>query len=201
MRRAAGRGVGVAVVVSLALAGVARGGPPRDWFGGGEGYERALDEAVKHGGKASGALKSTGEVENAFGTMMQAVNADQYKGKRLRMSAYVKSDGVEGWSGLWMRVDGADKTGLAFDNMMERPIKGKTDWTKYEIVLDVPDDAVEIDFGILLAGKGTVWIDDLTFETVGKDVPTTGQPTATMDRQGERAQNLPGEPKNPDFEP
>lgn len=30
----------------------------------------------------------------------------------------------------------------------------------------------------LLSGKGSVWMDHLSFEVVGKDVPTTGESTA-----------------------
>jgi len=82
---------------------------------------------------------------------------------------------VSDWAGLWLRVDGPKSEPLAFDNMQERAIKGDTDWTKYEIVLDVPDHAAEIAFGLLLSGKGQVWMDDLKFEVVGKDVPTTGK--------------------------
>ncbi|MCA9492492.1 MAG: hypothetical protein KC621_21310 [Myxococcales bacterium] len=48
---------------------------------------------------------------------------------------------------------------LSFDNMQERPIRGTQDWTRHEIVLDVPTGATNIAFGILVAGKGTVWID------------------------------------------
>ena len=116
------------------------------------------------------------------------------------MTAYVKTDGAEGWTGLWMRIDGKEKTGLAFDNMMGRPVKGTTEWKKYDVVLDVPDEAEEITFGYLVAGKGRGWVDDIAFEAVGKDVPTTGIEAQPMDRQGEIIKGLPNEPKNLDFE-
>jgi hypothetical protein len=63
---------------------------------------------------------------------------------------------------------------LAFDNMQSRPIKASTDWTKYDVVLDVPEQAEQISFGLLLTGRGETWVDDMKFEVVGKDVPTTG---------------------------
>ena len=62
--------------------------------------------------------------------------------------------------------------------MQDRPIKGTSDWKRYEIVLDVPEQAQEIAFGLLLTGGGQVWMDDLKFEVVGKDVATTG-PSST----------------------
>jgi hypothetical protein len=93
------------------------------------------------------------------------------------MSAWAKADGVADWAGLWMRVDGPDtrKTGksLSFDNMQNQPIKGTSDWTRYEIVLDVPQATIALAFGILLEGKGEVWLDDVQFTVVGPDTPTT----------------------------
>jgi hypothetical protein len=180
--------------------GTAYADHPTDWGGGGKGYELSRDETEKHAGKASGCIRSTGDEADGFGTLTQWYRADSYRGKRLRMSAYVKTDGVEGQAGLWMRIDGKEKTGLAFDNMMGRPVKGTTDWTKYEVVLDVPEEAEEIFFGFLVAGKGRAWVDDIAFEVVGKDVATTGLEVQPTDRQGEPIKDAPKEPRNLDFE-
>jgi hypothetical protein len=54
------------------------------------------------------------------------------------MSASVKTLEVLDWCGLWMRVDGAQKDNLAFDNMAGRKITGTRDWATYTVVLDVP---------------------------------------------------------------
>jgi hypothetical protein len=71
-----------------------------------------------------------------------------------------------------MRVDG-DRRILGFDNMDNRAVRGTTDWTMYSVVLDVPENAKNIFFGILLVGKGQVWADDLSLEVVDKNVVTT----------------------------
>ena len=70
------------------------------------------------------------------------------------------------WAGLWMRVD-VDSRPVAFDNMGKRPVKGRTDWKQYSVVLDVPNDATNINFGFLIAGEGTLWGDELNFEVIG----------------------------------
>jgi hypothetical protein len=144
-------------------------------------YEYGIDTDVKRNGEGSGYLKAKLSDTGGFGTLMQTFDADMYRGKRVCMSGYVKSEGVEpyarewGWAGLWMRVDGSHLySSLAFDNMVNRPIQGSTGWEKYEIVLDVPENSVNIAFGILLAGKGQVWLDEVQFEVVGQGVPTTG---------------------------
>jgi hypothetical protein len=188
--------VGTVLFVS---ASDARAAFPGSWGGGGEGYELSADSDVKHGGAASGAIRSTDDAKR-FGTFTQAVQADKYRGKRVRLRGFIKSEGVEGSSGLWMRVDGKDKVGVAFDNMMNRPVEGTTDWKQYEVVLDVPDDAHGLFFGCLLVGKGKVWVDDLAIETVGDDVPVTDLKPQVQDRTGEPPANLPAEPGNLDFE-
>ena len=89
-----------------------------------------------------------------FGTLMQDFDAAQWRGKRLRLSAWVKSADVKPGSGVWMRID-IDKTSAAFDNMVNRAIRGTTEWTKYEVVLDVAEQATGIYLGLILDGKGT----------------------------------------------
>jgi hypothetical protein len=149
---------------------------PTTWFLAGdapEDYVFGVDTSMTLNGIPSGYLKARVAQPAGFGTMMQAFQGNEYQGKRVRMSGYVKAEAVEQWAGLWMRVDGEGDTVLSFDNMQNRPIKGTRDWQKYEIVLDVPANSVGIFFGILLVGKGQVWLSNIRFEVVGKDVPTT----------------------------
>jgi hypothetical protein len=167
---------------------------PEGWFPAGshpKDYEMTIDRKVTHGGKASASLQSIAAAPGGFGTLMQSFKADAHRGQRVRMSGFVRAKDVADWAGLWMRVDGTKNEMLSFDNMQERAVKGTSDWRKYEIVLDVPDAAEQIAFGVLLTGKGQLWLDDLKFEVVGKDVPTTGGPPKQRAPQG---------PKNLDFE-
>jgi len=71
-------------------------------------------------------------------------------------------------------VDGENsKAPLTIDNMSDRPITGTTNWTKYEIVLDVALNASKIAYGALLRGNGQIWFDELKFEIVDSSVPVT----------------------------
>jgi hypothetical protein len=166
------------LVLAPVLVAVAAEEVPAGWLKAGDHrteYEVGADAAVHHGGRASGFIKSIATELHGFGTLMQQTAPGQYLGKRVRLSAYVKSEKVQsGWAGLWFRIDGPSQEMLGFDNMQGRPIKGTNDWRRVEIVLDVPDNAAGLAFGVLLAGDGEVWIDDLQFEIVTKDVPVTG---------------------------
>jgi erythromycin esterase len=173
------------------------------WIGpkkGASDYESVLDQQIKHGGTSSACVKSVADQPKIFGNLMQAFAADNFRGKRVRMSAFVKSENVEKLAGLWMRIDGQEYGTLAFDNMMTRPITGTSDWKQYDIVLDLPEESADISFGILLSGKGKVWVDDFKFDVVSNDVMTTAIEAPKQKRQGKPNPNLPKQPQNLDFE-
>ncbi len=151
--------------------------PVDGWFKAGSNpnlYEIGKDENIKYNELPSHYLKSISEVTDGFGTIMNQSKPDEYLGKRVKMSGFIKSENIVDWAGMWMRVDGpVPEKSLQFDNMQNRPIKGTNDWTKYEIVLDVPQNSTSIAYGVLVHGNGQIWFNNLTFEIVGIDVPST----------------------------
>src|SRR5579863_1208884 len=121
--------VGVPVLMA-ALAIAAQATVPRGWYLHGSNpkdFDAGVDLDQPYQGHASAFLKSKELRANGFGTLMQTVKAEQYLGRRVRLSGLVKSEEVTGWAGLWMRVD-KGTTVVAFDNMQNRAIKGTTGW-------------------------------------------------------------------------
>jgi hypothetical protein len=112
-------------------------------------------------------------VTSGFVTTMQQISADDYRGKRVRLSAQVRGEAIKNWAGLWMRVDGDKGAVLAFDNMQDRPLKGSFEWRGASVVLDIASDATLVAFGVLQDGDGATFAGRLNVETVGTDVPTT----------------------------
>jgi hypothetical protein len=194
----------LSVVVFVNLTGFAADGLPKGWFKAGthpQNYEMSTDTVVKHGGKIGARIKFTGANAEGFGTLMQAFKADDYRGKRVRMSAWMKTEDAES-ANLWLRVDGTNRT-LGFDNMGNRAVRGTNEWKKYELTVDVPAEAVDIAFGAFAAGKGQVWVDDYSFEVVSQEVPSTNMltPEQMKEEQGTRpAREYPKQPVNLDFE-
>lgn len=155
-------------------------------------YEMGIDTKMVHQGNRSGYLRSvTVSTQEEFATMMQQFKAKKYIGRRLKMSAFIKTEKVERFCGLWMRVDNAAGDVLQFDNMSNRPIVNDTNWNLYTIVLDVPDDSSTISFGVILSGKGHVWADQFKFEVVDERTPTTNM---------EMVNEIQDEPVNLSFE-
>lgn len=156
-------------------------GFPAGWQGtvGATGqYEIGLHRVERHGGRSAAYIDGPLLFTTEVGILEQPVRADNYLGKRVRLSAWVKGRGIAGpIAGLWMRVDGAGVV-TAYDNMSNRPEHGTTDWHEVSIVLDVPSDALGIVIGAMLQGggtlgSGTLFIDDMKLETVPNSVPST----------------------------
>lgn len=152
-------------------------------------YEFGLAEGTFEGRRVA-SLRSTVKPARDFGACRQEIAADDYRGKRIRFAAALKAVEVtNGWAGLWLRVDGAQRgTTLAFDNMEDRAVKGTTGWQRHAIVLDVAPEAESVVFGALVFGEGELLLADLAVEEVSRDTPVTG-----LD------QHRPRRPQNLDF--
>jgi erythromycin esterase len=172
--------VGVfAAVLVLGLARVPALGEPVavrtfDTFGFSNGeYVVRIDPAMTYAGAAVLSLRGAGGGANAFGANGWRIALDAYRGKRARLSAAVKTAGVETNASIWLRVDGPT---TMFDNMMPgRGLTGTHDWTKLTVVLDVPADATAIVGGaLLIAPHGQMWVADPRIDIVPASVALTG---------------------------
>ncbi len=138
-------------------------------------YEASIAGGEQFDGRPVAYIRSCRTPASGFGTLMQTIGPELYAGKRVKFSGAVRSENLTSWAGLWMRVDGPTAgRQLAFDNMQDRAIKGTTEWTRYDVVLDVHKRATAIAFGVLVAGEGKVWLSGFSFDVVTADHPVTG---------------------------
>jgi len=155
-------------------------GRPAGWMGRKtEGYVLTVDPEVVHAGQMSARLerRENEKADKPDVSLTQWMPATDYRGKRVKLSGWLRTrDITSGYAALWMRVDAENTPSLAFDNMPERGPHGTTEWTQYSVVLDVAPEATDLYFGLLLAGNGTMWADDLTIEEVPTTVPSTALP-------------------------
>ena len=158
---------------------------PKGWIASGSNpndYDMGVDVGAGQNGKNAATIRSISKVANGHGLLLQRIASDNYKGKRVKLYGYLKTKKVYEWAGLLIILDGKvinRATGneqtkmLAYDDMRNRHVSGTKDYTKYEIVMDVPDSVTQIEFGARLTGPGQIWFDQLSFEVVGQDVPVT----------------------------
>lgn len=173
---------------------------PAGWHKNGarpEMYVVGVDSNETWGGMPSAYVQSlASNVENGFGGMMQTTAAENYVGKRVRLSGWIKTeDANQGGGHLWLRIDGQERGQmLGFDNMDNRPAKGTSDWQEASVVLDVPAGASALAYGFFVSGGGKMWVNGQKIEEVGPDVPTTNM-------MARKPQSLPAAPQNLGFDP
>ena len=120
-------------------------------------------------------------IQPGFGGARNNIQTAGYRGKRVRVSAWVMASGIEGVStpqyagvagqaGLWIGV-GSPANGMRMDRMENRAISGSTDWEYRDFVVDVPPDNRQIMIGYWMQGKGQLWVRDYKIEEVPTTVP------------------------------
>ncbi len=136
-----------------------RGGPPETI---------SIDAETAHDGKPSVRIERTVASPKVFSTLTRSIPID-FKGDKIEIKGFIKTDDVSGFAGLWLREDGP--TGqLEFDNMQQRQLKGTTGWTEYSIELPLDEAARDLYFGFLVSGTGKAWVGGLRLMVDGKPI-------------------------------
>ena len=118
--------------------------------------------------------------EGAFGSLARTMPADGYRGGKIRFTAELMGTDCDR-AAIWMRVDSSLKgKWLRFDNLIDRagpgPLSGSFGWTARTIVLDVPEQAARIVYGVMLIGAGTLWARAIEVGAADPDTPRTDYP-------------------------
>lgn len=174
--------------------------PPQGWLAAGsnpKGYEMTRDTSVKRTGTASGHMKQKGPDATGFGTLMQVTAPGELRGKRVRLTMWIKAEGADSVA-PWMRVDSQTKMSVQFDN---RPTsdawRSRKEWTRHETVLDVPNDTFSISYGLILRGSGEAWLDDVLLDVVDSATPSTNMGGSAREIPKEQLEKRPPAPAAP----
>ena len=100
-------------------------------------------------------------------SLMQSFSAAAYRGNTIRLRAWVRLESADSQdhAQMFLRVDRANRQTGFFDNMSDRPVRS-AELTRCEIVCPVDRDATFVDFGFMSIGKGTVWVDEVSFDVL-----------------------------------
>ncbi|NCC53260.1 MAG: hypothetical protein EOM20_18890 [Spartobacteria bacterium] len=149
---------------------------PRYWQFGGtspEAFTFIADSNTFFEGSFCARIDSSPSCEKGYGTLHQSFRARVWHGRTLALRAQIMASNLTGMVSLWIRADDKRGTALTFDSLEKQgtPITAATDgWQSYAVSILIPQDAFEINAGILLHGQGTVWMDDLQLNPI----PPTG---------------------------
>jgi hypothetical protein len=185
--------------------------PPAHWFISGQEparaikeYSGAIDHTSPYEGSGSGLLKSTSDAAH-HGTLMQVSSAAAYRGKSVKMRAFLRSDEVAQRAGLWIRADDINGTTVAFRNCFSSGapqsfVNGNTAWKEVEISIDIPDSAVALSYGVQMIGTGAVWIDNVSIDAIGPYAQANAEQTFPTVHRPPDLQRLSPTPENLNFE-
>jgi hypothetical protein len=132
-------------------------------------YHVELDKNELRNGHPTLCLSSTAKIPpGGWGSYdRNDRTCENWNGKRVRMTGWMKAEGVTAPSGLTMRALGPNFQTLKRDSSFpNRPVRGTSGWLKYSITLDVPENAQGVDLGLVMNGGGKIWLDDVSFEVV-----------------------------------
>jgi hypothetical protein len=91
--------------------------------------------------------------------LVQAIYADDYRGRAVTFRGQLRTVGLAGQAGLHLAVGGPpDGAGWRprLDHASSPTAPGSSDWTWHEVTVPVPGDAIFIRFGISLTGRGRI---------------------------------------------
>ena len=130
-------------------------------------YELVPDPKSPRNGHATVCLVSNSAVRGEWGALRQVQrDVRQYAGKKVRLSAYIRSQDVAVRTGLFVNASRLGE--VTSSDMTHRPIAGTMGWMKYSIVVPVPEGSDAFECGVLLYGTGKLWVDDIKCEVVNE---------------------------------
>ena len=105
-----------------------------------------------------------------YGSLSQRIDAAPYRGKSIELIAMVRTDleGPGNYAYLWLsagRAGFGPQSRLGSDNMKDRPITVSR-WESFRIILDIPEEAQWITYGMALTGEGSAWFDQIELQVV-----------------------------------
>ncbi|MDP1844400.1 MAG: S41 family peptidase [Sediminibacterium sp.] len=136
-------------------------------------YSIFFDSINKKSGKYSLCISKIDPLYNNFEFFNNRIPA-VLNGKFIKLSAFIKTQNVsEGYGGIWIRIEGTNRSIISFDNMQDNGVVGTSDWHKISVSVPYDSENSEnIYFGGMLTGNGKVWFDDFNLQIDGKDYTT-----------------------------
>jgi mannose-6-phosphate isomerase-like protein (cupin superfamily) len=132
-------------------------------------FVAATSSEQAHTGNQSAYLRAS-EKSDETGSLQQTIRADQYRGKVIAVSAWVKADKAPVDSFLWAEIY-TPNLSVSNGNPLHREAHLKAGesgydggWKRLEVGFVVPTNAETITLGVKLKAEGEAWVDDFAIE-------------------------------------
>lgn len=153
---------------SLGFEQQKNGSAPTGWYVLPAGSAVA-DQQTVHTGRWSVRLERTPATTGSFSAITKSLPID-FLGGTVELRGFLRTKDVSDFAGLWLREDGDGGQMLRLENMQGQHVNGTRDWAEYAIKLPLDRAAKRLYLGLLMAGTGTLWADDLQLMVDGKPI-------------------------------
>jgi len=146
-------------VLALSVNSAYCGDLPEGWTGFQENegsFEFGVDTSTFHSEPDSYYVESKKVEGSESGVLSRIVHFKEFSGKKFRVTAFLKTEDVQGSAYLFADTNRGNHS----------MIRGTNDWTKLEVVLELPKDLTRIRYGLSLIGQGKAWIDDIELTVI-----------------------------------
>lgn len=137
-------------------------------------YKAGITNApeLMYANQPSGFIRSTGFNFSGYGEVAEHVPAQQYAGQRVRLNAVVFTDKCVSGVSLWLwALKG--KNGLRSADTTVHALIGSNNWSRQELVLDVPKNADTLRISMRLTGRGMALLNDLNLVVIPTHAPSS----------------------------
>lgn len=142
------------------------------WPGLNHGYKAEIEKKYTYKGVNSVRIEPDDRNRYDICSLLQTFSDKNLAGKRVRMTAFIRSPNYGDSAFMWVRVaDYNKRMSTDYGNTAVR-IKTSRNWIKHEIIFDVEDNC-EVFFGFMFRGTERAWIDDVNFEVVSNSTLKT----------------------------
>ena len=146
-------------------------GNPKGWYSaqhtGSVSYDFALDSGRRKDGSHSMRIVNIGP--EPWGTLAQVLPAAAYAGRTVRLSAWIRTEGIPDARGngvsLLLLAQRGGELGAHVPTKKSR-VAGDTDWKRHAVELRLPPATNRLEVGVTLEGQGTAWVDGFALEVV-----------------------------------
>ena len=130
-------------------------------------YRTGYDTVANSQTPRSVVIRSLTPSAKGYASLIQKCNATPYRGQRVRISVWIKTDAVNGAALFLFYVN--DQAGAKLAQGGDG-VDGSRYWRQYAAVVDVPEEAATLFYGMTLNGAGKAWFNDLQIDVVPNTV-------------------------------
>ena len=130
------------------------------------GYPAAISTDHPNGGSQCGFLRTDPQSRvRDYGVLSQMIETAPLRGQAIHLRIFARTaTESQGWAAIFYRVDrGGDQKPLFANRRVT-----SQEWLGYDFEVEVPADAIRMQFGVTLSGDGQVWVDDASLEIAHK---------------------------------